>query len=203
MGVIICVLYRNLLHGYINGPLSGIILHVQDCALNESCGDVAADLIQYRWRYELNEGGWSVTLTEVSTQWEQFGFTAPAPSISRLVPLIVIVNNPTFNWWWMARSRHANSPNHIPGKDFSRAPSVHIRYGFIIFVIPSFPSWARKRYVKWRKIWRAVMGENCALFDFDRLDGGFGSLCRSRVMMSNLYISFLPIWCRNSEETFF
>lgn len=36
MGVIICVLCRNLLYGFINGPLRGIILQVQDCSVNES-----------------------------------------------------------------------------------------------------------------------------------------------------------------------
>lgn len=65
--------------------------------------------------------------------------------------------------------------------DVFRFNIVHIftrlRYASIIFVFTSYPLRSRKRYVKWRKIWRAVMGENCTLFDFDRLDGIFKTYC--------------------------
>lgn len=68
---------------------------------------------------------------------------------------------------------------------------AHIRYGIIIFVFTSYPLWARKRYVKWRKKWRAVMGENCTLFDFDRLDGGFRSRCHSSAWRSLYFPPYL------------
>lgn len=60
---------------------------------------------------------------------------------------------------------------------FPIAPTVHIGYGFTIFIFTLYPPEGSEAIRKMTEDMKGGNGENCTLFDFDRIDAGFETCC--------------------------